>query len=116
MSKQSLRHSDHPYYCAEGCYFGSLALCHKTWESWAEFLGVFGGSDTDMNLVWRWDWNKPDGDFPAPETLDLYMMHQRKAYPVSHSIRIAPEDEPEVRKYLEQHWARLCEMWAEVVS
>jgi len=113
MSKQ-LRHSNHPYCCAEGCYFAPDGRAHTYWGSWAGFIEEFGDCDIDMNLVWRWDWDKPECG--EPETLRLFMMHQRKAFPVSHEIRIEPEDEPAVRAYLERHWATLCEMWAEVKS
>ncbi|MBC8425105.1 hypothetical protein H8E07_13360 [bacterium] len=110
----SIRHSEHPYYCTDGYYFARGEQCHREWASWSDFIEAFGDADIDMNLVWRWDWNKPDEDDPRPETLDLFMMHQRKALPFSHSIRVEPEDEPAVRAYLEKHWATLNEMWKEV--
>jgi hypothetical protein len=106
---------EHPYYCAEGCFFSNG--CHRS-LSWADFLDEFGDADVDLNLVWRWDWHQErdedtDERTGQPErTLRLHMMHQRKAAPCSFDVRVAPDDEPSVREFLARHWAVVRALWS----
>ena len=105
---------DHPYYCADGCYWGGSGETYQKWDSWAAFERAFTDMDVDLNIVWRWDWKgrRADPEWDSADCLSLFMMLQRKAAPVSHDIAIRDEDEPRVRLFLQKHWARLQEMWA----
>lgn len=118
---------DHPYYCAEGCYWAPRRDAHVEHESWADFLVGFGDADVDMNLVIRFDWKALDpddyeGEIPErfivvgqeSELLDELTVHivgQRKATLVSHSIPVSTSEMVGVRAYLRPHWRRLCDNW-----
>ena len=102
---------DHPYYCADGCYYTSDAKAHTTHDGWASFLKEFKDADVNLNLVWRWDWRIDEED--GSHSLAIFMMHQRKAQPHSHQIEnVRPEDEPSVRAFLDKHWRTIQAIWA----
>jgi hypothetical protein len=58
MTERHLWEVDHPYYCTEGNYYSNG--CHSTYDSWADFVEEANGWDLDMNLLFRWDWRKPE--------------------------------------------------------
>lgn len=102
---------EHPYYCDTGNYFATG--CHHKWASWAEFLAEFGETDRDLNLVWRWDWKRPDPDnADEPATLLVFVMLQRKACNISHEIVVTDADEPAVREFLAVCWKTIQALWA----
>ena len=105
----SLSEADHPYYWNSGCFFSNE--CHRNHESWQAYMKGWGAADRDMNCVYRWDWRLP---WPGvdPPVLMIYMVMQRKAYPMSHAITITPEDEKEVRAYLRVRWQHVRRIWA----
>lgn len=120
MSKH-LWEVDHPYYCADGCYYvGGLDWrdVHAEWESWADFIEEWGDADLDMNLLFRWDWEVPDPDdyvleeetMPG-ERVFLYMYGQRKAKPMSHAVTVTREDEPVIREYLRVRAEHMRKLW-----
>lgn len=121
----SLRESDHPYYCTEGNYYFSPARStgevHTTYNSWADFIDDWGNTDPDMNLVFRWDWQKPDpSDYEPydigipPETLQVFWVLQRKAILRSTECVVTPEDEPAVRAWLEDRARTVAAIWAPI--
>jgi hypothetical protein len=77
---------DHPYYCNESNHFASG--WNVQWESWAEFAEGMGASDKDLNLLFRWDWERyeEDGDSPAHDVLKTFWVMQRKGIFACHEI------------------------------
>ncbi len=105
---------DHPYYCAE------LAN-NEDYDSWQEWLEECENLDTDLNLIFRWDWRlvgvDPDIDdeiaeFEGQGQLTLFFVQQRKGRLWSNTIEnMKPEDEASVRQILELHAQKLREIW-----
>lgn len=117
---------DHPYYCHEGCYYvGGQQYhdVHAEHDSWAAFLDEWGNVDPDYNLLFRWDWTRPepadyeferehDPAFEMPgDVLKLYFFLQRKAKPFSHHVSVTEADEPAVRAWLEGKAAHMRKLW-----
>ena len=117
---------DHPYYCSEGCYYvpgGRWSEVHAEWVSWSAFLEEWGDVDPDYNLLFRWDWKRPDpADYelererdPAFEmpgdTLHLYFYLQRKAKPFSHVIDVTESDQPAIRAWLSERAEHMRKLW-----
>ena len=117
--------AQHPYYATEGNYYS--IDCIGRFDSWDEFKR-YGSwdSDVDMNLVYRWDWTKPDPDnykveieedpaFEMPrDTLNLFFVGQRKAIHRSEHIDITEADEPEVRAWLTVRAETIAAIWAPI--
>lgn len=114
----------HPYYCNDGNYFKNGEVYEH--ESWAEFMDEFSLDQTDMdyNLVFRWDWKKPDpsdfdvaGEYGDPEEvptwdkLHLYFMGQRKGYFFVHIVDVTEGDEEPVREYLSAYAEHMRKIW-----
>lgn len=128
---QHLWEHDHPYYASDGCYFTpghKWHEVHSEWESWEDFYEAWGTNDPDLNLLYRWDWNRPDAadyefereenpEFQMPgDTLHLYFMLQRKARPHSHAITITEADEPAVREWLTERAKTIRAIWAPILG
>jgi hypothetical protein len=118
MSK-NLWEIDHPYYCTEGCYYvgrDKYADVHANWASWADFVEAWGDSDPDYNLLFRWDWERPDpADYepdPVPgDQLQLFFFMQRKAKPFSHTVAVTEADQPAVREWLQFKADHMRKLW-----
>lgn len=122
-TEQSLRESDHPYYCTEGNYFvpgTRWGEVHAEYDSWTEFYEEWGSSDEDMNLVFRWDWKRPnpddydEGEELPPETLNVYWVLQRKAILRSTVCVVTAADEPAVRAWLAERAKTIAAIWAPI--
>ena len=106
----------HPYYCTEGNFYKN-GLADR-FESWADFLEAWGDSDHDMNLVFRWDWQRPDledldeGEEPEPESLQIFWVLQRKAILRSTRCIVTAEDEPAVKAWLAERAKTIAALWA----
>jgi hypothetical protein len=105
--------TEHPYYCAQGCFFERG--CHVEHASWPYFVASgWAGNDEDMNLLFRWDWCEgedegvPDGE----ARLRLYFFLQRKGYPISHEVAVTRDDEPDIRAWLEARWLHMQKLWS----
>lgn len=101
---------DHDYYCSEAEY-------HEVSDSWAEFFEEFGDADKDYNLLFRWDWVKPDpeyfeGEELPSDVLRVFFVAQRKGYLFSRDINVTEADEPAVRSYLSNQWEHLKGLWS----
>lgn len=111
---------DHPYYCAEGNYF--KAGQHERFGSWEEFAAgtSFFGGDRDQNLLVRWDWHSwrrhPDPSLRGddPDELVLHFVLQRKALLCSAGIAVTGDDEPAVRRFLQECGKVLAAIWEPV--
>ncbi len=104
--------SEHDYYCNEGNYYkNDVGL---EFQSWADFLAELGDMDLDMNLVFRWDWKKPDpGAERTQDRLVVFVIGQRKGKYWWASIEsIRPEDEDAVRAWLKIRFDHLMRLWA----
>lgn len=135
MSKaaQRLWEVDHPYYCNQGNYFDNG--CGEKYTTWADFYSEMGGSDPDMNLLFRWDWQECeyDGDehdddcdlgkncprrrcasdhnYRGGELL-LFWMGQRKGLFFYSVVQVCRADEPLVRAWLQGRLAHIMKLWA----
>lgn len=101
----------------------------REFETWADFAEEFGGPDyVADNLIWRWDWlvytTLRDGEteyltppIKRPEArknhheLWLQMMQHRRGQIMEILVKLAPEDEGEVRNYLELHAGTMRALW-----
>lgn len=115
---------DHPYYCNEGNYYASGTErheVHSSYESWADFIAEWGDSDPDMNLVFRWDWSKPDPDDYEPDDdgvirvpedrLTVFWVLQRKAILRSTECVVTEANEPAVRAWLAERAKTITAIW-----
>lgn len=114
---------DHPYYCSESNFRvrgTDNNANHVQHESWAEFMDGWGGSDPDMNLLFRWDWHSwsrhPDPHLrsDSPDELLLFFMLQRKGDFWVCSVAITDEDEPAVRAWLADRAKTIAAIWAPI--
>ena len=113
---------DHPYYCNEGNYLASPVNhahleCWQKYDSWKAFFEDWGGTDPDLNLVFRWDWHAwhleyPE-DYPGSEKheLTLFFMLQRKAFNKSVTVAVTEADEPAIREWLRQRAKTVAAIW-----
>ena len=106
---------DHPYYCTEGNYY--QRGMHDVYDSWAEFIEEWGTTDHDMNLVFRWDWQRDDseyleeGETPGPDRLQVFWVLQRKAILRSTECIVTEADEPAVRAWLADRAKTVAAIW-----
>lgn len=114
---------DHPYYCMEGNYFVPGTRwdeVHNSYDSWAEFYAEWGDTDHDMNLVFRWDWKRDDGEYleegeePEPDKLQVFWVLQRKAILRSTECVVTEADEPAVREWLTGRAKTIAAIWTPV--
>lgn len=116
---------DHPYYCTEGNYFVGGARwdeVHTEYDSWQEFYDAWGGTDEDLNFVFRWDWQRADpsdyayelehGEELPPDTLQVFWVLQRKAILRSTTCIVTEADEPAVRAWLTERARTVAAVWA----
>jgi len=113
-----LRDAEHPYGAKEGNYF---ARGHdNTAESWADFLDEAGGLDPDLNLLYRWDWERPDPDDYEPDEpvpgdrLLLFFMAQRNALAFSWAVPVTAADEPAIRQWLTERARTMAAIWTPI--
>lgn len=113
----------HPYYCNEGNYYvggDRYSDVHTEYASWAEFVGEWGDTDPDMNLVFRWDWKRDDGEYleegeePEPDKLWVYWVLQRKAILRSTECIVTEADEPAVRQWLAERAKTIAAIWSPI--
>lgn len=105
-------------------WFSDTADCHNRYESAADFIEKFGGSDADMNLVFRWDWgglgdpafgNEDNPLTGSRETVfHVWWIIQRKGFMVSGEFPVTSDDEPMLREWLTTRWRKLVELWGPV--
>ena len=118
-SARHLWEIDHPYYCTEGNYYARPDQgLHTRYDSWAEFIADWGNTDPDMNLVFRWDWNRSDpqdyepyGEEVPADTLQVFWVLQRKAILRSTECIVTEADEPAVRAWLADRAKTVAAIW-----
>lgn len=111
---------EHPYYCETGNFYVSGLRRHEvhtSYDSWSSFYEVWGDNDPDYNLVFRWDWRRPDpADYEpdeelAPDTLLVFWVLQRRAVLRSTECIVTEDDEPAVRAWLTNRGQHLAAIW-----
>ncbi len=118
MGDVALWEANHDYYCNEGNYFSTG--CSAAYQTWAEFVAAEGGSDMDMNLLFRWDWQEGEEDqsnftgdaYYRNGRLLLFWMGQRKGLYRWSEVAVCRADEPAVRAWLRPRFAYLMKLWA----
>ncbi|MGB1016396.1 MAG: hypothetical protein ACPG4T_19820 [Nannocystaceae bacterium] len=108
-----LRDIDHPYYANESNFYNRDQTFW--YVSWEDYLAQRGEEDHNLNLIIRWDWAKAEdisNDLDdASDVLQLTYVLQRKGIYQVAFVRVTPEDEPAIRAYLAERWAKLQEVW-----
>lgn len=110
---------DHPYYCTEGNYYERGM--HEVYDSWASFYEDWGTNDPDLNLVFRWDWQRSDpsdyedGENLPPDTLKVFWVLQRKAILRSTECTVTEADEPAVRAWLADRAGTIRAIWEPII-
>ena len=113
MSKKPhLWEISHPYYCELNNYLARPDEATENFDSWDHFIAVYGKTDRDLNLVFRFDWEKPNNDNGLEfDELRLYFISQRKGHYHSVVIKITDKDEKAVIRWLRPSWYKLQELW-----
>lgn len=99
---------DHSYYCSLESYFSNETYTH--FESFDEFLEMWGDADPDYNLLFRWDW-RTGYEYRTGHVLEIFWIAQRKGYFMSTSIDVTPDDEQRVIKFLKPKKDHLFDLW-----
>lgn len=119
---------EHPYFCEEGNYLHSPARhgyldVAEQHDSWLSFLGAWGDTDPDLNLLFRWDWHAWHLEFPSDypngtekHELHLFFMLQRKAFNKSVSVDVTADDEPAVRAWLTNRAKTITQIWEPLLT
>jgi hypothetical protein len=104
----------HPYYGADGHV--------NEEESFAALKANVDGSDEDMNLIYRWDWDDPaTNEYAEPdesETFTVYLLMPRKSGFWSVSCPIQKHQEFEVLEWLQgpRCFGHLRKLWEPVME
>lgn len=105
MTPLLLSETDHPYYGPETHL--------REYKSWTAFNDEWCVSDVDLNLIWRWDWQRdPDDPDQSTFTLRICMVHPRHSRFSTHDVIVTIDDEPAVRMFLDRHWQTIKAIWA----
>lgn len=87
--------------------------CHISYGTWGEFFEAEEDNEPNYNLVFRWDWKKPETGVMG--TLTVFWVGQRKALLRSTSVAVHPDEEPLVRAFLQPRLDYLMKLWAPLV-
>lgn len=110
--------ANHSYSGADSNYFANFYQqegMFNEYDSWAEFME--SGSpvmDMDFNLMYRFDWIKPDEDdeYAEKEHVKFFYVQQRRGAVAADTVYVTPEDEPAVRAYLQKYADHMRDLWA----
>ena len=110
---------EHPYRCEIGNFFAAPGQgVHEVFDSWSDFMADFGRDmDDDYNFLYRWDWQKPDPDDEEDDgvhRLFLFFVAQRKARNFSIEVAVDPDDDVEIREWLQERWKYMQAVWAPI--
>ena len=98
----------HDYYCHDSNYFSKDAA--QDFETWAEFYNEYHDADIDMNLIFRWDIFKEDGNHHY--SMKVYIMGQRKGIFTPIRIDYVHDDNFEqIKSLLQPHFDKLQNLW-----
>lgn len=120
---------DHDYYGPDSNYFASVvnqrdySHKHDSWASFVEDGGALYDFDyTSMNFLYRWDWQKWyldkywSEEEGTREELQLFFILPRKGILLDVSIQVTEDDEPEIRKWLEERAEYMRSMWEPLLN
>lgn len=125
----------HPYYCAEeGYYYNASQVsgwgAPHTYRTFQEFLNEWHDADLDMNMAFRWDWERLTPEEYKEERVEdlssdqqnsagnfselkLFLMMQRKGCKKVITITHMEDSDNElVKMYLKPRWEHLKTLWA----
>lgn len=93
----------HQYYCHDEGWYGKSG---HSYDSWKFFLEEMGEADLDLNLVFRWDWDKEEN------TLKVYWLQQRRGLFQAAIIQVTQEDEEGIIAWLKPRFDHLLSLWS----
>ena len=98
----------HDYYASDSnCYSNECSFLYSTWR---EFYDEMGETDTDMNLVYRWDIHEDEET--KKYYMEIFIIGQRKGkYLASFIESVTDEDVKSIIKYLNKSWKKLNQIW-----
>lgn len=101
-----LKDAEHPY-CG-------TASDSDYYDSADAFLESVSQLDQDLNLLYRWDYDKDEySDNPEPY-IEFFYIQQRRGRIYSSRVKYAVEDEPKLREYIEAQFEYLKKLWSPV--
>lgn len=102
---------DHEYYCHTSNYYSNEA--GGRWETWKDFIGEYGDSDMDYNLVFRWDVKKRDAENGGGYYMEVFIMGQRKGLFSPQVIESVTEDDVQsILDFMNPRYDYLKNLWA----
>jgi phage terminase large subunit-like protein len=98
----------HDYYASDSNYYSNE--CSFDYKCWEDFYKEMGDSDTDMNLVYRWDVHHvEDKDFYY---MQIFVIGQRKGKYLVFTIELVEDkDVDSIVKYLNKSLKKLNNIW-----
>jgi len=123
MGKNTAKHLwevKHAYYCSES------NDCTQEFKSWEDFEADAGEEDLDYNLIFRFDWQEPEGEDGEPKKthrgvadvnyrnaeLKLFYIGQREGLFRYVQIDVCRADEPKIIDFLNPRLAYMMKLWA----
>jgi hypothetical protein len=98
----------HNYYASESNYYSNE--CSFNYDTWKDFHNEMGDSNTDMNLVYRWDVNQSEDE--QTYYMEVFIIGQRKGkYMASFIEVVTDEDVKSIVEYLNKSWKKLNQIW-----
>lgn len=112
----------HPYHAPDSNYYAdgySNQAHYHDFENWADFIEEFESWDEDYNFLYRWDFEpsdpdleEDDEDWRPPHLVFCYIAQRKGTFTWARINNPRPEDEAEVRAYLEKRWNHVQRLWA----
>lgn len=103
---------EHPYYF----HFHGMPTTAGIYEydTWADFFKEHHDSDSDLNLLIRWDIFEPDEESGFPtKWMEMLVYQQRLARLVMVRVRqIDLSDEDSITKWLRPRWKTMAAIWS----
>lgn len=98
---------EHEYYMSDSVDWA------KSYTSWPQFIADMGDCDKDMNLLFRWDWVKPE-DNDTKTTVDemqLFFVQQRRGMLAKVSVGVTYADEDAIIEWLKSRFEHMVKLW-----
>lgn len=105
-------------------YSSETTYDEMKFESWEDFLSAMGKAEKCWNFLYRWDWYERDeetdnviykgDDNERTGFVKLCYQAQRKGFSMCARVKVARNDEPKVRAYLQEHWKYMEDMWTPI--
>lgn len=105
-------------------YYGETTYNEMNFETWEDFMENMGKAEKCWNFLFRWDWYERDKDtddivYRGDDNertghVKFCYQAQRKGFSMSAVVKVARNEEPKVRAYLQEHWKYMEDMWAPI--